>query len=124
MPHIIAVSTTDGKTIHRHFGRTEKFCIVSINDNNYSYIETREVEPCCNNFEHHESAFDKVLEILHDCEAVIVGKIGPSAYSYLTVKGMRVLEAPGFVDEVLTALCKNQDRFFTIKRMNTYDETC
>jgi len=121
MSHIIAVSTTDGKTIHRHFGRTEKFRIVSIDENGYTGIETREVEPCCNNFQHHESAFDKVLQILHDCEAVIVGKIGPGAYNYLTFKGMRVLEAPGFVDDVLTSLCKNQDRFFTIKRANNND---
>ncbi|MDR2707026.1 MAG: hypothetical protein LBC02_14730, partial [Planctomycetaceae bacterium] len=74
MSHRIAISTSDGKTIHQHFGRTKEFHIVSINENSYDYVETRTVEPCCNRFEHHEQSFDKILEILSDCDAIVTGK--------------------------------------------------
>jgi predicted Fe-Mo cluster-binding NifX family protein len=115
MAHLIAISSSDGKTIHQHFGRTKTFFIVSINDNGYKYIETRTIEPCCNHFEHHEHSFDKVLDILSDCEAIVTGKIGNGALEYLTAKGMRIFETVGYADDILNEFYRNQMHYFPKK---------
>jgi predicted Fe-Mo cluster-binding NifX family protein len=118
MPRRIAISTSDGKTIHQHFGKTKEFHIVSIDETEYNFIETRTVDPCCNNFSHHEESFDNVLKLLGDCEAVVVGKIGPGASDYLTSKGMRIFETVGYVDDILNEFCRNLSCYFPEKPVN------
>ena len=112
MARKMAISTSDGKTVHQHFGHTKEFRIVSVDENGYKYIETRDVTPCCNQAGHNESAFDAVLSVLRDCEAVIVGRIGVGASNYLISKGMRVFEVSGIVDEILTEFAVNYSRYF------------
>ncbi|GHU41757.1 dinitrogenase iron-molybdenum cofactor [Clostridia bacterium] len=108
----VAVSTTDGKTIHQHFGHTREFHIVDIENGDYQFIESRQVTPACNQFGHNESAFDNILAILSDCEAVIVGKIGEGASTYLIEKGMRVFEVRGIAEEILEEFAQNQAHYF------------
>ncbi|MDR0611575.1 MAG: hypothetical protein LBG58_15815 [Planctomycetaceae bacterium] len=110
--NLIAVASSDGKTIHQHFGRTKEFHIVSINENGYNFVETRTVEPCCNQFEHHEQSFDKILDILSDCDAIITGKIGCGALEYLTAGGMKIFETIGYTDDILNEICRNQSHYF------------
>jgi predicted Fe-Mo cluster-binding NifX family protein len=113
---LLAVVSSDGKTINGHFGRAEKFHIISLDKSGYAFVETREAESCCKEFDHSESAFERTHSLLSDCAGVIVGKIGPGATDYLLGKGMRVFEAGGFVDEVLGELVENYDRFFADSR--------
>jgi predicted Fe-Mo cluster-binding NifX family protein len=101
MKHRIAVATEDGLTIHQHFGRAEGFQIVDIEDGVYKFVEKRSVESSCRQGGHSTESFDAVLKILSDCEAVVVGKIGPGAGDYLIDRGMRVFEGSGIVDDVL-----------------------
>ncbi|MDR3053089.1 MAG: hypothetical protein LBU48_04445 [Coriobacteriales bacterium] len=104
MTHLVAVATTDGKVVHTHFGHADRFHIVELDDEGYSFIETRLVDPSCRGQGHNTSSFDAVLAILHDCEAVVVGQIGPGAASYVINHGLRVFEGRGFVDEILSAI--------------------
>jgi predicted Fe-Mo cluster-binding NifX family protein len=105
LPHRIAITTTDGKSIHQHFGRAEKFHIVDLSDDGYKYAESRDISASCQNFQHDEFAFEQTYKTaLYDCEAVVVGKIGYGASAYLTGKGLRVFEAPGIVNDVLTEM--------------------
>ncbi|MDR0704191.1 MAG: hypothetical protein LBF88_04310 [Planctomycetaceae bacterium] len=113
--NLIAVASSDGKTIHQHFGRTKEFHIVLINENGYNFVETRTVEPCCNQFEHHEQSFDNVLDVLSDCDAIVTGKIGRGALEYLSAKGMRVFEITGYADDILNEFCRNQTQYFPKK---------
>jgi predicted Fe-Mo cluster-binding NifX family protein len=101
MKHIVAIATVDGKTIYQHFGHSEVFQIISVSDKDYTYIESRKVPPSCQDFQHSQDAFEQVTSVLHDCEAVFAGKIGPGAAAWLSSKGKRVFETPGLVDEVL-----------------------
>jgi predicted Fe-Mo cluster-binding NifX family protein len=108
MGHIVAVATTDGKTIYQHFGQTEVFHVLRLEETGYTYLERRDTAACCEGFQHDERSFDRVLELLKDCEALFVGKIGPGAAAYLISRGMRVFEAPGLLDEVLTAVLERR----------------
>ncbi|GHU81817.1 hypothetical protein AGMMS50284_2540 [Clostridia bacterium] len=108
MAVLVAIATTDGKTVHQHFGRAEKFHIVSLTKDGYSYVEERKTEPCCHNFEHEDTAFDAVYRELKDCKAIIVGKIGYVAAEFLIARGMRVFETPGLVDDILNEIIKQK----------------
>ncbi len=100
MPRV-AVASTDGKYINEHFGRAKAFYIVDLSENGYSYVETREVSPCCKNHDHNESDFDKVINTLSDCDGIFLSRIGAIASAYLISHGLRVFEAPGFIDDVM-----------------------
>ena len=108
-----AIATTDGKVINEHFGRAKAFHIVELTDNSYSFVETREIEPCCHEQDHNESDFDKVIELLSDCDGVFVSRIGTVASAYLISHGLRVFEAPGFIEDVMNKVIS--DRLFDIK---------
>jgi predicted Fe-Mo cluster-binding NifX family protein len=95
------VASKDGLTVHRHFGRAEQFQIYDVDGNEYAYVETRAVTRPCEGGGHSTAAFDAVLDVLSDCEAVIVAKIGPGAAEYLMLRGMRVFEGYGMLDAIL-----------------------
>jgi predicted Fe-Mo cluster-binding NifX family protein len=106
--HVVAVATTDGKTIYQHFGWTEVFHIISLDEDEYIYLESRHATASCQGFQHDESSFDRVLTLLRDCEALFVGKIGPGAAGYLIARGMRVFESPGILDDVLNEVIRQK----------------
>jgi len=114
MAHRIALSVSvNGKAVYLHFGRTDTFHIFSLDDAGYAFVEARTVEPCCYGGEHETSAFDNVLNKLSDCEAVVVGKIGPSASDYLADKGMRVFVTEGYVEDVMQEFHRNLVKYFS-----------
>jgi predicted Fe-Mo cluster-binding NifX family protein len=100
----IAIATTDGKTVHQHFGHADVFSIIEIQDQEFHFIEQRHVPPACNDHEHTQDSFAAVWEILSDCKGVVVGKIGPSAATFLLEKGIQIFESVGFVDEIVQQL--------------------
>jgi predicted Fe-Mo cluster-binding NifX family protein len=106
----VALATTDGLTIYKHFGRAECFHIFDVGeDKSRSLVEIRRTPSPCGPEGHSEAAFDAVLDQLRDCEAVIVGKIGPGAADYLLSRGMGVVEAPGLVEQALDKIGGSND---------------
>ncbi|MDR1495698.1 MAG: dinitrogenase iron-molybdenum cofactor biosynthesis protein [Clostridiales Family XIII bacterium] len=103
----IAVASEDGLTVHRHFGRAEQFRIYDVDGGEYDYRETRAVTRACSEGGHSATAFDAVLDILNDCEAVVVAKIGPGAAEYLMLRGMRVFEGYGTLDNILRQIASS-----------------
>ncbi|MFT3951213.1 MAG: NifB/NifX family molybdenum-iron cluster-binding protein [Oscillospiraceae bacterium] len=99
--HRVAVATTDGKVVNEHFGRAKFFTVFDIGENGIVFAERRDTIAVCREFSHNESDFDKVIKLLGDCEAVFVAKIGYGAAAYIIQKGLRVFEAPGFIEDVL-----------------------
>ncbi|GHT46475.1 hypothetical protein FACS189454_07670 [Planctomycetales bacterium] len=112
MTYHIALSSSDGEAVYQHFGKTRTFHIFSLDDTGYAFIEKRNVEQCCNSGEHEVSAFDNVLAVLSDCDAVVVGKIGPGASDYLTDKGMKIFVTQGYINDVMEELHRNQSQYF------------
>ncbi|MDR3315521.1 MAG: hypothetical protein LBS98_03445 [Coriobacteriales bacterium] len=107
MSHLVAVTTRDGKVVQEHFGHAQHFHIVRIEGDSYTYVESRESDPSCHGEGHDTSSFDTILALLHDCDAVVTAQIGPGASAYVISRGLRVFEARGFVDEILTELASS-----------------
>lgn len=103
-----AIATTDGKVINEHFGRAKAFYIVDLTESGYFFTETREINPCCHHQEHSENDFDKVISLLSDCDGVFVSKIGTVASTYLISHGLRVFEAPGFIEDVMNKVIRDR----------------
>lgn len=107
MPRV-AIASTDGKVINEHFGRACFFHIVDIKNETFEFIESRDTVACCQQQSHNESDFDRVIALLTDCDGIIVSKIGSTAAAYLISKGIRVFEAPGFIDDVLKKVIRDK----------------
>ncbi len=104
----VAIASTDGKVINQHFGRANKFHIFLIEKDHYEFLESREIEPCCKEQEHHEEAFNQVVALLRDCCAILISKIGDGASLYLEQKGFIIFEAPYVITDVLKKIIEDQ----------------
>ncbi len=107
MPRV-ALASTDGYFINEHFGRARAFAVVDVSEDGYEFLETRQVTKCCNKGEHNESDFDNVINVLSDCDAVFVSRIGIEASAYLISKGLRVFTAPGIIDDVIKKVIEDK----------------
>lgn len=97
----IALASSDGKVINQHFGHATSFHVFDIVDNTARFVESRDVNQCCNGGSHKISAFEKVAQTLSDCRGIIVAKIGEGASAFLESRGFEVFEAPYLISAVL-----------------------
>jgi len=104
MSYRVAVASTDGKYVNDHFGGAKPFLIFEISSTGYQYLELRPNVPSCNPEHADESRHSKTLELLADCRAVIVARIGPGAEQILASRGIQAVTIPDFIDEALKKL--------------------
>jgi predicted Fe-Mo cluster-binding NifX family protein len=101
MVYKIAIASSDGVNINSHFNQADKFFIYEVTDENFRFIEDREIKKL---FTHSESEFDKIINLLSDCNAVFVSRLGVAAANYLLSSGLRVFESPYPISSVLSKL--------------------
>ena len=94
----IGLASIDGSNVDQHFGAARYWQIYDIGDEAV-FIETRKTKPSCKG--HCEGGFDAALEVLGDCDALFVSKIGEAAAMTMLQMGKRVFEAFGPVDEII-----------------------
>lgn len=100
----IAVASSDGKVVNRHFGHSRQFLIFEIDGENFKFLEVRENVPPCNGQEHHDDRLASSVELLADCDAVLASQIGPGAAQVLISKGVQPYVYPEFIDDALKRL--------------------
>ena len=110
MAYRIAVASTDGIVVNQHFGHAERFHIIELDaeTGKYEYTGTREVERVCQGHYHHDSSFDKVIDVLHDVHAVLVAKIGSGASQQLESRGLTVYEAPFPIEPLIKKIINDK----------------
>jgi len=102
----IAFAST-GEYIDQHFGSARYFQIYDLaDDGNHEHIETRTADAKCRG--NCEGGFDHLLQILCDCDAVFVSKIGQSAAAFMISHGKRVFEASGKIEDIITKLTEEK----------------
>ena len=98
----IALASKNGVDVDEHFGRAAFFRIYELSENGYSFLESRDAVAACQHARtHSKTDFDTVIDLLSDCDALLVEKIGEGAAVYLISKGVRVFEVSGNINEVL-----------------------
>lgn len=108
MAYKVAFASSDGKVVNQHFGRTKQFLIVEIDDKDYKYVETRVNEPACQEFQHTEDAMSESIELISDCKAVFVARIGQGALTLVEAKGIKGIEAPYFIEDILKKILNSR----------------
>jgi predicted Fe-Mo cluster-binding NifX family protein len=68
------------------------------------------VDPLCEGGGHSDSAFAATVQLLRDCAAVLVARIGPSARKQLELAGIAVFEQPVKLDEAAKKLAAYYSR--------------
>ncbi len=112
MTFLAAVCTSDGEHIDLHFGRTEAFLIISVDEATREYTELgyrkaphhERTQGHCSNW------FSAVADILKDVEYVWTEQIGPKPHRVLLAQGISALEVPVDIAEAVTALCDYRSR--------------
>ena len=112
MAYRIAFASSDGKVINQHFGRTQKFLIVEIDEEVAKYIETRENKPSCEEFQHTEDAMTRSISLISDCKAVFAAKIGRGAIAKLDEAGIKSYETPNFIEDIIDKLLTTKKTLF------------
>jgi predicted Fe-Mo cluster-binding NifX family protein len=91
--------------VTEHFGRSKGFYIVDIEpDGTFATLERRTVTPLCEGGGHSESTMAATVQVLRDCAAVLVAKIGPSARKQLELAGIAVFEQPVTIEDAAQKL--------------------
>lgn len=108
MIYKIAAASSDGKIIDRHFGKADKFYIYAADDDTYTFmlIDERTTEPVCQGGGHDDSAMERSVDNLSDCEYVLVSQIGTRARNECERKGLTVFEIPDEIEKAIVKLMK------------------
>ena len=101
MTYKIAVSSTDGKVVNQHFGKSQIFYIVEADSESmeYKYVESRKVRPVCSGQDHDPTQLEMLALQLKDCDCVLVSRIGYLARMILEQNGVMAYEIPGVINE-------------------------
>ncbi len=102
--HKIAIGTSDGKVVNAHFGRATLFFIFEMNNENTSFIEVRVNEPGCSNLREPKGTMEDTIELIQDCDYVIVSQIGRPMKEKLTQAGIEALTIRDYVPQALKTL--------------------
>jgi nitrogen fixation protein NifB len=97
----IALATSDGKFVSRHFGNSPYFVIAEADSKKWTFIERRENNPACGEGGHEHERFTESAKIINDCGAVICSRIGGFAQNGLRTMGIQPLEKAGFIEDLL-----------------------
>ena len=87
----IAIVSTDGTNVNDHFGKAEKFLIYEKDDTGLVKVEERKSVPLSVNDPDHlfdKSRFDQICNVIHDCEKVVMTRIGDVPKEKLVEKGI------------------------------------
>jgi len=97
----VAVASSDGKFVNQHFGKARQFLIVEIKDDgSYEFLELRKNVPTCH-AEDCEDPMARTLNLISDCEAVLVSQVGPGAEDKLIAHGIQPIIIPMLINDAI-----------------------
>jgi len=108
MGYKVAFASSDGKVVNQYFERTKQFLIVEIEGKDYKYVETRINEQSCQEFQHTEDVMNKSIELIADCRAVFVARIGQGALAQIESRGIKGIEAHYFIADVIDKILNSR----------------
>lgn len=99
----VAFASSDGQSIDRHFGKADKFYVLSWKGDSFSLREVRELAPLCGELGHGDN-FDQFLDSFCDCRIVLANAAGPAVVRGLAQRGGTFIPAEGPIDIALSRL--------------------
>ena len=112
----VAVASSDGKVVNRHFGHTKQFLIFELSEGVFNFLESRENVPTCHAGRHALSDLATTAEIIKDCAYVVASRIGSGAASLLLDRGIRAYIDADFIENTLQKLLKSGKLKYVLRR--------
>jgi nitrogen fixation protein NifB len=116
----IALASSDGKFVSRHFGNTPSYVIAEVDDKKWTFVEKRDNSPACGKDGHSNERFNASAELIGDCDAVVCSRIGNFAQAGLRARNIQPLEKPGFIKDILDDYVRYLARNAAKKEKNTH----
>lgn len=101
--HKIAIASRDSKLVY-HFGQADRFLIYLVDSTGCHYIETRVAAPACSDEPQeagHANRIAVAADVISDCQAVLVSRIGPGAEAVLKKRGISAHTVSLFLQDAL-----------------------
>ena len=106
----IAIGSGNGFAVTEHFGHAMQFQIWDFADGRFRFVETRRNLSACGAARDDSGARDPMdasVELVSDCRAVIVARIGECAVNRLDRLGILAFETEDSVEQALTELAES-----------------
>ncbi len=116
----IALASSDGKFVSKHFGNTPSFVIAEADGKKWTYVEKRDNSPACGKDGHSQENFNASVQLISDCAVVICSRIGNFAQVGLRAKNIEPVEKPGFIEDILDEYVKSLARNEQQKNKNKH----
>jgi nitrogen fixation protein NifB len=116
----IALASSDGKFVSKHFGSTPSFVIAETNGKKWAFVEKRDNSPACNKHEHSHERFNESIQLISDCAVVICSRIGDFAQNGLRAKNIEPVEKSGFIEDIINEYVQSFARNEQQKNKNNH----
>lgn len=97
-----AIASKSGVDIDQHFGQAKEFQIYSYEGGDIKFLESRHVDKYCSGSEDCGEAENKILKIvntIHDCDAVLALRAGIEPVKTLESKGIKLIQMYDSIDK-------------------------
>ena len=98
---LVAFASLDGLNVDSHFGHAQYWYIYDFS-NDAEFVEIRKMPPVCGGA--CSGNFESAYNLLKDCAALFVAKIGQPAAAYMISHSLKVYEAAGSIDKIAQAI--------------------
>jgi predicted Fe-Mo cluster-binding NifX family protein len=88
---LVAVASKSGIAIDEHFGHAKVFHIYRLDTQGCHHQEDRAVDHYCHGNTGDQSAMQKILHTIADCQAVFVAKAGDGPVEKLAARGIEAV---------------------------------
>lgn len=103
----VAVASSDGESVNRHYGKADSFFIYSVNDEEgFELVEERKVKPVCLGESHLKNEMEESTARFTDCRYLVAAKIGTGADASLNARGITTMELPGSIEDAIIKVWK------------------
>jgi nitrogen fixation protein NifB len=104
----LAVASQGYGLVDQHFGHADSFLIYEVDGTQATWLETRTCNPYCQGGHGETSSLERVINLLGDCKAVLVSRIGVGPDDRLREAGIEPVQV---YDQIETALFDFYDTY-------------
>lgn len=123
MKYRIAIGTNDRVNVTEHFGGCRQFVIVEVDQESDEiiYLEERECLQNTKCGEHQDDLLGKKIEVIADCQIVLVKKIGGQSEKMLNHHNLIALQYQGTIEDALSKIIGFYKKYIFAGEERAYD---